>query len=389
MTPTARLRWAHWWRPRITDPNAVMLRQLCFAAVFFGSLLVLGVPGMAPRSTALVLLSVAMMAVVTATALAIDPIRRRRWVLLGIPFTDLVAVAVLRSTTGGAASVFGALLILAVISLGIERGVWPVVLTAAGCVFAVGLPLLIDGQGLRPQQWVRVVYTPTVLILTVLTIGVLMQRLRSRIGAVQRLNRAQERWLVTAQQLTREAGQQAALVREGRDELASVIDGITEQMIIATDAAGRIEVFNPGAEGLFNDTAAHFLGRDIATTLSTVIDLDADTRDADAGEADETSETAAREVLDRIIASAQNGDPDAGEWAFRRPDGTQGTVQVTVTLRRDAAGEIDGFLFVGTDVSRAREIARQKDEFVNLISHELRTPLSSILGYLVVCLRFG
>jgi signal transduction histidine kinase len=33
-------------------------------------------------------------------------------------------------------------------------------------------------------------------------------------------------------------------------------------------------------------------------------------------------------------------------------------------------------------MTKAREFARLKDEFVGLISHELRTPLSSILGYL-------
>src|SRR6185312_429687 len=41
-----------------------------------------------------------------------------------------------------------------------------------------------------------------------------------------------------------------------------------------------------------------------------------------------------------------------------------------------------GYLFVAYDQTKAREVARLKDEFVGLISHELRTPLSSILGYL-------
>jgi signal transduction histidine kinase len=56
-------------------------------------------------------------------------------------------------------------------------------------------------------------------------------------------------------------------------------------------------------------------------------------------------------------------------------------VQVAVTARHDAAGEVEGFLFVATDVTDERKQAKMKDEFVNLISHELRTPLSSILGY--------
>ena len=76
------------------------------------------------------------------------------------------------------------------------------------------------------------------------------------------------------------------------------------------------------------------------------------------------------------------GEPRLGDWTYVARDGNEMRVQVAVTSRSDAGNEIDGFLFVATDVTRDREQARMKDEFVNLISHELRTPLSSILGYL-------
>ena len=74
--------------------------------------------------------------------------------------------------------------------------------------------------------------------------------------------------------------------------------------------------------------------------------------------------------------------PRLGDWTYVARDGNEMRVQVAVTSRSDAGNEIDGFLFVATDVTQDREQARMKDEFVNLISHELRTPLSSILGYL-------
>jgi signal transduction histidine kinase len=65
-----------------------------------------------------------------------------------------------------------------------------------------------------------------------------------------------------------------------------------------------------------------------------------------------------------------------------RADGTHVPVLLSVTARRDDAGEVRGYLFIATDQTQAKEVSRLKDEFVGLISHELRTPLSSVLGYL-------
>jgi len=78
----------------------------------------------------------------------------------------------------------------------------------------------------------------------------------------------------------------------------------------------------------------------------------------------------------------RSGAPQVRDWTYTTRDGSELSIKVAVTARRDAAGDVDGFLFVGTDVTADREQARMKDQFVNLISHELRTPLSSILGYL-------
>lgn len=46
-----------------------------------------------------------------------------------------------------------------------------------------------------------------------------------------------------------------------------------------------------------------------------------------------------------------------------------------------------GRLFVFRDVTRERELARLKDEFVSLASHELRSPLTSISGYVDLLLE--
>jgi signal transduction histidine kinase len=86
--------------------------------------------------------------------------------------------------------------------------------------------------------------------------------------------------------------------------------------------------------------------------------------------------------LQTFLTEVRSGDPQVRDWTYTTRDGSELSIKVAVTARRDAAGDVDGFLFVGTDVTADREQARMKDQFVNLISHELRTPLSSILGYL-------
>jgi signal transduction histidine kinase len=67
-----------------------------------------------------------------------------------------------------------------------------------------------------------------------------------------------------------------------------------------------------------------------------------------------------------------------------RRDGSRLRVSLSVAPYYDEAGELSGFVKVGTDVTERVAADRVKDEFVALVSHELRTPLSSIIGYLEV-----
>ncbi|HEY2557649.1 MAG TPA: ATP-binding protein, partial [Diaminobutyricibacter sp.] len=83
-----------------------------------------------------------------------------------------------------------------------------------------------------------------------------------------------------------------------------------------------------------------------------------------------------------LVDAVRAGYAEARDWTYVRADGKHVPVQVTATPRLDENGHRIGFIFVATDMTKAREFARLKDEFVGLISHELRTPLSSILGYL-------
>ena len=65
--------------------------------------------------------------------------------------------------------------------------------------------------------------------------------------------------------------------------------------------------------------------------------------------------------------NARLGNSETREWTYVRTDGSHVPVELSVTRRVDEDGNTVGYLFVATDETQAREVARLKDEFVGLI----------------------
>lgn len=62
------------------------------------------------------------------------------------------------------------------------------------------------------------------------------------------------------------------------------------------------------------------------------------------------------------------------------------TFNITLSTVLDAQGQARGIVAVFHDITREREVARMKTEFVSAVSHELKTPLSSIHAYIEMLL---
>ena len=155
-------------------------------------------------------------------------------------------------------------------------------------------------------------------------------------------------------------------------------DAVTEQAIIGTDLTGRIDSWNPGACKMLGVAQHEALEAGLVITDVHVAD-ELREQVATVGDATPLDDEAAFAVLVRDVGT---GSADVREWTYVRPDGSQLPVQVAATQRIGDDDDVVGYLFVATDMTKAREFERLKDEFVGMISHELRTPLSSILGYL-------
>ncbi len=129
--------------------------------------------------------------------------------------------------------------------------------------------------------------------------------------------------------------------------------------VMVIDSFGELVLANTAAETLFNFRLTDCRQRPIERVLEdgSLVTLIKDARTADEG-------NARRQV----------------EYSALR-DGRTQTFNITLSTVIDAEGESRGAVAVFHDITREREIAQVKTDFVSAVSHELRTPLSSIKAY--------
>jgi PAS domain S-box-containing protein len=159
------------------------------------------------------------------------------------------------------------------------------------------------------------------------------------------------------------------------DELrfqAIVLESIHESVKV-TDLDGRITYWNRGAEDIWGYRAEEMLGQPLAILYP----------EKDPG------------ILAEDLSSIAQGHDQFDEWLGTHKNGDPVWVEIRTTALRDADGVCVGFVRVGKDITRRKQIEKERDllllreaelrrqlqQFLAMVAHEQRQGMTVILGH--------
>ncbi len=320
--------------------------------------------------------SIGLMVLAVAFSVAFSTMRAQtHWTVI-IPVISLMAIGVLRAGTD---TLFTALAILPILWIASEEGRRWVVLAIVATAVALSLEFSWYGQGLSTaEDWARTIFTPLVFGLAALVVNEIARQSRRRIKANRELMEQRETMLAQAVEYVRQLRENERRLLIAEQFARSVVDSVTLQAVIGSNLVGQIDVWNDGAENLLGLRAAEAKGSRHIFDFHDPDELESRARELNYP----AGATVLNPGFSALVETARRGGAELHEWTWIRADGTRFPAEVAVTPRVDEDGEVTGYIFVGTDITEQKEVAKLQDDFVGLVSHELRTPLTSILGYL-------
>lgn len=121
--------------------------------------------------------------------------------------------------------------------------------------------------------------------------------------------------------------------------------------IVSTDAHGVITTINSAAERMLQYSAEEVVGK---ATPAIFLDFGEIAKRA-AELTQELGVTISPGFDSFTVKTLRTGVPDENEWTFIRKDGTRLPVRLSVTLLRDAAGNINGFMGIAEDITERKK----------------------------------
>lgn len=194
--------------------------------------------------------------------------------------------------------------------------------------------------------------TSVYVINTTAVVGILL------IGfAVVSITRSQE---IDAEELTRSKAEESLQ----RSRISTIINNLADAMI-STDDKGIIQIYNAACLNLL-DTNRRLEGQNIDKILSL---FDTENRPVSLIKTLKTARgTRVRDDLTTTIAEEK-----------LRLEVTYAPIRSSFKESNHSAGQ-DGYILILRDVSKAKSLEEERDEFISVVSHELRTPITIAEG---------
>lgn len=363
----------------LDHPSPAVKQSATAIAVVAAAVLTLLVPGLGFSNTTVAVAGIAVIAFATLLSLVFTRVDRLESYALIIPIVDLLGLGLFRAGTGGTASLWASLIILPVVWLAAAEGRRYIAYAGFGTSLALMMPYIVSlSWPQTPGEWLRGFFTPLVFAVAAAIVNELARQSRKQLRSIKNLAEEKERMLQRTVEYAAQLQESEAKYRAFDRMFRGVWAAVTEQSVIGTDATGLVDAWNPGATKILGPTPAEAEDKLHIFDFHLPEELEERARELNYP----PGETVLNPGFSALVENARLGHAESREWTYVRADGSHVPVQLSVTKRVDEEGRTRGYLFVASDVTQAREVARLKDEFVGLISHELRTPLSSILGYL-------
>ena len=154
-------------------------------------------------------------------------------------------------------------------------------------------------------------------------------------------------------------------------EASALVNAMTEGVIVVDDT-GHITLMNDAAAYMTGWSTNTAIGLDYRTPLK----LNLKAHDGSLQASDPLSQAL---TTNKAVAS--------NDMVLTSKDGKTFLLAVTATAIPASEGKPAGGILVMRDITKQKELERQKDEFVSTASHEMRTPVAAIEGYLSLAMN--
>lgn len=151
--------------------------------------------------------------------------------------------------------------------------------------------------------------------------------------------------------------------KQQHTQLLTLINSV-DQAIISLDAQGVVQTYNAATLNLL-DTNESLTGKKIDTIFHV-----------------HTTDDTPIKLLDKLKTSDRMTEDDTLSHTF--VDGESIRLGVTWTAIKNPiiTSQVDGYIVVIRDITKAKSLAEERDEFISVVSHELRTPITITEGTL-------